>query len=512
MQIQEYILSLIVLSSASLPVSAMDEPNQIHIPVQRATVTLSGQPGETTVAVSAMTFAYDIPDGARGLPGDVVRNYCAALTAEDRKKVAECVLLDEHTLRLAGRVEERDSLFLEGAWRDDSREWPRELNDDPQAIVEHYAEYGDILFGSASRWADRIYIGYASTAKADPARLLMQSGSAFWQEPGTGDIYLLSSGGWASRPRVVDLIERAAYSLTRRGSLQEFDQSAMEIKEFPLASITEVPDDLRAWRILPAVSPRASRQSVDRAFADGEFAAVDAAVTSSLDQSRILLERIIDPSAPGAIGENDLVLYLRESPLVVGPAADRTPILQLDGALLDDAGRALQRQLATALVVSDGGAALDQRYFDTIHPDAHPRIRIIEQRRRIEEQQKASGGITPPATPLRFPAAAIPSLRVVSRVITGECVVWFGWLPDSHTVRLRSMGNTDRPAIAQDQPGQFVTIVHRKSEDGRRLTYTENPGILGPERLATQILTSPGVAESLLRSQRQITAPPAPGE
>lgn len=510
MQIHELILSLSILSSASLPVSAMDEPNQIHVPVQRASVALAGQPGETTVAVSAMTFAYDIPDGARGLPGDVIRNYCAALTAEDRKKVAECVLLDEHTLRLAGRVEERNSLFLEGAWRNESREWPRELNDDPQSIVEHYAEYGDILFGSVSRWADRIYIGYASTAKADPARLLMLSGSALWREPGTGDVYLLDSGGWASRPRIVDLIERAAYSLTRRGSLQELDQSAMEIKEFPLASMTKVPDDLRAWRILPAVSPRASRQSVDRAFADGEFAAAEAAVASSLDQSRVLLERIADPSAPGAIGENDLVLYLRESPLVVGPAADRTPILQLDGALLDEAGRTLQRQLATALVVSDGGAALDQRYFDTIHPDAHPKI--IEQHRRIEEQQIASGGVTPPPTPLRFPAAAIPSLRVVTRVITGECVVWFGWLPDSHTVRLRSMANPDVPAIARDQPDQFVTIVQRKSEDGWRLTYTENPGILGPERLATQILTSPGVAESLLRTQRQITIPPAPGE
>ncbi len=284
----------------------------------------------------------------------------------------------------------------------------------------------------------------------------------------------------------------------------------MEIKEFPLASIPEVPDDLRAWRILPAVSPRSSRQSVDRAFADGEFAAVDAAVTSSLDQSRVLLERIIDPSAPGVIGENDLVLYLRESPTVVGPAAERTPILQLDGALLDEAGRALQRQLAMALVVSDGGAEFDQRYLDTFHHDAH-RI-ILEHQRKIEDHQKVSGGNTPPATPLRFPAAAIPSLRVVSRVFTGECVVWFGWLPDGHTVRLRSMNSPEAPAIARDQPGQFITIVQRKTDDGWRLTCTENPGILGPERLVTQILTSPGVTESLLRARRQVFAAPAPGD
>ncbi len=184
MQIHKYILSALVLLSGPLPASVVNAQNQLHKPVQRATVALAGQPGETTVVVSAMTFGYDIPAGARGLPGAVVRNHCAALTAEDRMKVAECVLLDEHTLRVAGRVEERDSLFLEGAWRDESRDWPREFDADPRAIARHYAEYDYIIYSSVSRWADRIYIGYASTAKRDPERLVMQSGSAFWQEPG----------------------------------------------------------------------------------------------------------------------------------------------------------------------------------------------------------------------------------------------------------------------------------------------------------------------------------------
>lgn len=471
---------------ASIPAWA-GEQTDIHKPDERATVVLAAVDRAPAVVVSAMTFDYDIPQGSEGLPGESVRKHCATLSEEDRRRTAECVLLEEHTLRLAGRVEERDSLFLEGVWRDGSHEWPSDIGNEPLAIAKYYAEYGDIVFGSISLWADRIYIGYGSTAKQDSARLVMRSGSALWREPRTGRVYMLDYNGWASRPRVVDLIERSAYSLARRGTLQEFDEAAMEIKEFPLTAADQAPAGLAAWRVLPA-APAHER-----------------------DQSRVLLERIADPSAPEAIGDNDLVLYLREEPLLVGPDAERTPILQLDGVLLDEAGRALQRQLAMALVVSDGGAEFGEQYLDTIHPDSHKKL--IESQRRRKESERISGGITEPASPFASPlrASAIPSLRVVSRVNTGECIVWFGWLPDRDTLMTRRFDPETQP-ISRDTPRQFVTIVQRKAGGEWLLTYPENPGMLGPERLATQLLTSPGVAESLVRARRHIFAVPEPVE
>jgi len=472
---------------------------QEHAPyrleTERVTAILAGTASRVQLAVSGRLGEYRDVSGERGAPSDAVREYCDSLPSGEALSHPECVLLQEYEYLSSGRFDALEALFIPGPWREQaiatmSARWPQPgqlTHESLGKLQAEYAPYRNVTPVSVYIFNNMWYLSYVAHAGAsfrlpaagkpwpDPAQqaYFISYNVAQYDET-SGRFWLTSNkGSLAGLPRLAESAMRAvgsAYS----GGLQDFDQEAMAMREFPMQRLEGPPAGLAAWRVEPANPPE------DR------------------DQSRVRLVQIADPSAPGAIGKNDLILYFNTRPLRTVPPAAVMPFLHIDSVLLDDAGRTLQSELARALVVSDGGAPFDERYLDTIHPAAHDRLRE-EERHRLASQAQ-SGGVSPVATPLGFPADALPSLRVVSHVDTGECVVWFGWLPDAMTALRRRTGAPVEP-IADDRPGQFVTVVQRKADGDLRLTFNEAPGLLGPERLAVEILTSPGVAESLVRAR-----------
>ncbi|RMH27746.1 MAG: hypothetical protein D6693_04805 [Planctomycetota bacterium] len=465
---------------------------------ERVTAVMASATGVDRLVVSGAFGFYRTVTGQRGAPSRLVREYCDSLPPGEVYRHPECVLLREHEFLSSGRIDEFRALFMPGPWRERAVAEMTVQATGPGRVEHQSADELHAAFEAftgaspieAFFFGDTWHLAYVR--HAGDGFTIPQPGER-WPSPdaapyvvsrevqrydAASDRFWITSndGSAAGMPRLVETA-MTAVGAGRSGRLQDFDRAAMAIREFPVRRLEGPPAGLSAWRVEPASPPE------------------------DADQSRVRLVPIADPSAPGAIGEHDLVLYVNPTPLPDVPPSATTPFLQIDDVLLDHKARTLKSELARALAVSDGGAPFDERYLDTVHPAAHDRLRQSEQRRRANQAQ--SGGIIEAATPLSFPAHAMPSLRVVSRVDTGECVVWFGWLPDAMTVLRRRTGAA-APPIAEDTPGQFVTVVQRKAGGDLRLTFNDTPGLLGPERLAVKILCSPGVAESMVRARLPI--------
>jgi len=205
------------------------------------------------------------------------------------------------------------------------------------------------------------------------------------------------------------------------------------------------------------------------------------------DDERKVAAELLEPG--GVIKATDLILYVKEQRF----ALDAPPLLDMDPAELDEAGKSLQESLDLLQRWSDGERISIDRLADLWHPAYRDTMR------RSYEWAR-SNGVKISIRGAGDSAESLPELRVASRTFTENGIVWFAWYPADDAV-----GGASSLAILQlkDETGDYKLVASTfqtpSMGDRRamRLLGGDNAGFSGVPEALTLRQRAEQVAETV---------------